>query len=98
MTLVAAPGKRLHLLVEGHVQGVGFRYSTLEVALRHGVTGYVMNLPDGNVEVVAEGPPEQVDAFWLSLRQHRIYRYVRADHPLTSPATGAFPEFTIRHF
>ena len=39
----------------GHVQGVGFRYTTRSVASRFAVTGYVRNLPDGRVELVAEG-------------------------------------------
>jgi acylphosphatase len=42
-------------LVSGRVQRVGFRYFTQDIASREGLTGYVRNLPDGRVEVVAEG-------------------------------------------
>lgn len=53
--------------VAGHVQGVFFRASAREEALRHGVTGYARNLPDGRVEVLACGTPAAVDALrdWL---------------------------------
>ncbi len=47
----------------GRVQGVGFRYTTQAVAQRHDVVGFVRNLPDGRVEVVAEGIPAELDRF-----------------------------------
>jgi acylphosphatase len=47
---------RLHAIVEGRVQGVGFRYFTQENAVRLGLTGWVRNRWNGTVEVVAEGP------------------------------------------
>ena len=47
---------RVHLKIEGRVQGVYFRASTVAQAQILGVTGWVMNCPDGSVEVVAEGP------------------------------------------
>lgn len=47
---------RVHLKIEGRVQGVYFRGSTVAQAQILGVTGWVMNCPDGSVEVVAEGP------------------------------------------
>jgi len=51
---------RAHLIIEGIVQGVFFRANTMEVATRHGVTGWVKNRPDGAVEVVLEGDEEAV--------------------------------------
>lgn len=47
----------------GRVQGVGFRYATLQVAKQFEVCGYVQNLPDGRVALEAEGEGEQVEAF-----------------------------------
>jgi acylphosphatase len=46
---------RVHLLVSGRVQGVAFRAYTVDEALRLGLSGWVRNLPDGRVEVEAEG-------------------------------------------
>ncbi len=59
-----APGglRRVRVLVEGRVQGVWFRDTTREEALRLGVAGWVRNVPDGRVEAVFEGPPSAVAA------------------------------------
>jgi acylphosphatase len=56
-------------LVSGRVQGVGFRYFVQEAALLEGISGWVRNLPDGAVEVVAEGDAEAVERF-----SHKIGR------------------------
>jgi acylphosphatase len=52
---------RVHVFVEGWVQGVSFRYNTMQEAGRLGVDGWVRNLPDGRVEAVYEGPRDTVD-------------------------------------
>ena len=51
------------------MQGVGYRYFVLGVARRHQILGYAKNLPDGGVEVVAEGAPEALDTFRAELRR-----------------------------
>lgn len=51
---------RYRLLISGRVQGVFFRDTCRRVAQRHGVSGWVRNLPDGTVEAVFEGPAEGV--------------------------------------
>jgi acylphosphatase len=56
-----------HYLISGRVQGVGFRFFTQAAAAREGVYGWVRNLPDGQVEVHAEGEAEAIDRF-----EHRI--------------------------
>ena len=60
---------RRRYLVEGEVQGVGFRYFALRQALRIGLTGWVRNLPDGRVEAAAEGSEEQLASFVAELRR-----------------------------
>ncbi|MBW2974482.1 acylphosphatase [Candidatus Woesearchaeota archaeon] len=52
--------KRVHLIISGRVQGVFFRHTTNITANRLGLKGFVRNLPDGNVEVVAEGSEERL--------------------------------------
>jgi acylphosphatase len=54
----------------GRVQGVGFRYSAQDLAGAFPVAGYVRNLPDGTVELVAEGEAEQVDLFLASVARN----------------------------
>ncbi len=54
---------RVHLKIEGRVQGVFFRDSTRRQARALGVTGWVRNVPDGTVEAVAEGPEDRVRQF-----------------------------------
>lgn len=56
-------------LVRGRVQGVGYRYFALKRAEELGVAGFARNLPDGSVEVVAEGPPQALAAFEERLRE-----------------------------
>ena len=51
---------RYRVLVSGRVQGVFFRDTCRRIAVEHGVTGWVRNLPDGRVEAVFEGPDDDV--------------------------------------
>lgn len=55
-------GRRVHLHIRGLVQGVSYRASTRARALTLGLSGWVRNLPNGDVEAVAEGAPAAVDA------------------------------------
>jgi acylphosphatase len=75
--------------VTGRVQGVGFRYSARLEALRLGVRGYARNLPDGSVEVVAEGSAAAVEELrqWL----HRGPRMARVEHVLELEVAGDMP-------
>jgi len=80
----------------GWVQGVGFRYTTSAVARRYQVTGYVKNLPDGRVVVVAEGESEELDRFFADL-EDRMESYIRDKETERSAATGEFARFGIRY-
>lgn len=80
----------------GHVQGVGFRYTAQHLARNHPVTGFVRNLPDGRVEMVAEGNEKDLDALAEAIRQH-MADFIRKTDMTTDAATGEFSGFTIRH-
>jgi acylphosphatase len=54
--------RRSHILIYGFVQGVGFRFAVQRTASSRGVSGWVRNRPDGSVEAVFEGDPEDVEA------------------------------------
>jgi len=79
----------------GRVQGVGFRYTTRNIAARLPVTGFVQNLPDGRVLLVAEGPSEALDRL-LALVDEEMGRYVTAREQSASLARGEFDDFEIR--
>ena len=49
------------IVFSGRVQGVGFRFTALNIASRCGLTGYVRNLPDGDVEMLVQGTAEMID-------------------------------------
>ncbi|MCX6997263.1 MAG: acylphosphatase [Kiritimatiellaeota bacterium] len=92
-----APGtQRLAARFEGHVQGVGFRYTTVDLAGRAGITGYVSNLMDGDVELVAEGAGEQLREVLAEIQRSHLGRFIRRVHQQWSPATGEFADFSIR--
>lgn len=63
MTETSETPIRRRVLFHGRVQGVGFRYTTASIARRHPVVGFVRNLPDGSVELVAEATPSVLDQF-----------------------------------
>jgi acylphosphatase len=65
------------LLVSGVVQGVGFRYFVCRRALSLSLRGWVRNLPDGRVEVVADGPPEKVSALEEAISQGPSHAQVK---------------------
>jgi len=52
-----------NIVIQGWVQGVGFRYAARKIAFQYGITGFVRNLPDGSVYIEAEGSEEQVKEF-----------------------------------
>ena len=73
----------------GHVQGVGFRYTTAHIARRHEVAGYVQNLPDGRVQMVCEGEPDEVDRF-LEAIEDAMGRYIDDTTVERTTATGEY--------
>lgn len=82
-------------LFQGHVQGVGFRYSTQQIAEPFEVTGYVKNLPDGRVELVTEGAPKEIEQLLTAIRE-RFDGQIRNEQADTRPATDQYDRFEIR--
>ena len=70
------PDGAVHMVVRGRVQGVGFRFFARDEALQYGVTGWVKNLPDGSVEVYAEGEGEVLSAFIERMKEGPGLGYV----------------------
>jgi len=87
----------------GHVQGVGFRYTTINIARHYQIAGYVQNLPDGKVLVVAEGLTKELDNFIDSILEAMQYHISQHTTDKT-PATGEFgspsqiSQFQIRYY
>ena len=73
--------KRIHIFVTGRVQGVFFRQSTRVMSIKNNVNGWVRNLGDGRVEIVAEGQESNIDAL--------------ADWCKTGPANSRVDEFEL---
>jgi acylphosphatase len=83
------------LVIGGRVQGVGFRWFTVEQARAENVAGFVRNLPDGRVEAFVEGDADSLDRFERALR--RGPRGARVDDVDAEPALPAgHTDFTIR--
>ena len=78
----------------GRVQGVAFRYTTRAVASRFNVTGYVRNLPDGRVELVAEGAREELDQFQGAVAD-AMRGYIKDTSTTDTTPTDEFTSFTI---
>lgn len=84
-----------HLTVSGRVQGVGFRWSTVQLAKEIGVTGYVENLANGNVFIVVQGPHDRVRRFVQKV-QAGVTPYARVDDVQIKPANLTdFDGFTV---
>lgn len=88
--------RAIHVIVRGRVQGVSFRYYTLLRAHELSVVGWVRNLPDGTVEVLAEGSQTQLDQFTEYLNTGPIGARVEAVTSNWQQATGHFTDFIIR--
>ncbi|MGQ9499176.1 MAG: acylphosphatase [Dissulfurimicrobium sp.] len=90
-----AISRRIHAIISGKVQGVFYRASTMDEAIRLGLTGWVKNLADGRVELVAEGPPEAIDALisWCKKGPpHARVTNIEIDEQVP---TGEFKRFLI---
>jgi acylphosphatase len=87
---------RLHAIVEGRVQGVGFRYFVLDQAVSLGITGWVRNRYDESVEVLAEGTREKLDSLLGLLGKGPRSAFVTRVKSEWEEPTGEFSRFSVR--
>ena len=87
--------QRKHVYFAGRVQGVGFRYTTRNIAENYEMVGFVRNMPDGRVEVVIEGEETQLTAFLDELNR-QMSRYITEISLQDEPCQDEFNGFEIR--
>ena len=85
----------MQIFYMGHVQGVGFRYSTKMLAQGYEVTGAVRNLPDGRVELIAEGTRDELEAFRKGVQESELGSFIRHEEIHWSEAKNEFRGFEI---
>lgn len=79
----------------GHVQGVGFRYSVLQLAKEFEVAGVVTNLADGRVQLDAEGRAAEIAAFIAAIHE-KLYGYIRKTERSAAQHAAQYTGFSIR--
>jgi acylphosphatase len=85
----------MRVLYSGSVQGVGFRYTVKSAATGFDVTGTVRNLPDGGVEMVAEGARDELEAFRQAIRESGLDHFIRNEDVSWGEPRGEFRGFEI---
>ncbi len=87
--------KGYEIIFSGVVQGVGFRFSARNLAAKYKIKGWVMNLSDGRVKLLAEGQREDLDNFLQDLR-NEFKRYIDDDILQEKEASGNYKDFKIK--
>jgi len=87
---------RIHIVVAGRVQGVCFRFECRRLAIQLGLRGWVKNLDDGSVEIVAEGEREMVDRMTAWARKGPFGAHVVECRVNPEPPTGEDESFEVR--
>ena len=82
-------------LIRGEVQGVGYRFFAQRAAAGHQVFGYVKNMPDGSVEVLAEGPAHSVEAFKHELATGPRFSVVEQVEEIFLEPAGQYSHFRV---
>lgn len=88
--------RRVHIIVEGKVQGVGFRYHAHQTAQELGLSGWVKNLPDGTVEIAAEGESDKLQKLIDWAKKGPANARVTQVHARIIPALNEMADFQIR--
>ena len=86
----------VRVLIEGRVQGVGFRYFAQDAAMQLRLTGWVRNLPNGAVEAYAEGRRSDLETWVAHIRQGPPLSRVEAVDASWQIPQGTAPTFTVR--
>ena len=89
--------KRAHIFIEGRVQGVSYRWWTKKTANDLGLTGWVRNLEDGRVEVIAEGKEDQVNQLIELIKKGPRFSKVHKVDVKFGDASGEFEGLEIRY-
>jgi acylphosphatase len=87
--------KHVHIYYIGTVQGVGFRFTAREVAAETGVAGWIKNLPDGKVEIMAEAEEDKLNDFLKKIDGY-FSRYIHDKETAWSEAKGELKGFEVR--
>jgi acylphosphatase len=87
--------RRLRVVYSGNVQGVGFRYAVKTLAPGFEVTGSIRNLPDGRVELIAEGEKTELDAFQQAVRESGLGPLIRNESGTWSETQNDLQGFEI---
>jgi acylphosphatase len=85
----------MHIFYAGQVQGVGFRYTARTLATGFEITGIIRNLPDGRVELVAEGSRAELDAFRTAILDSGLAGFIRDEQVTWADAKNEFRGFEI---
>ncbi|MFA5362226.1 MAG: acylphosphatase [Candidatus Omnitrophota bacterium] len=86
--------KRIHVFFSGTVQGVGFRFTTEDIGRDIELSGWIKNLKDGRVEIVAEGDEEILKQFLNEIHE-RFSRYITDTNIQWEDSTNEFESFEI---
>jgi acylphosphatase len=84
------------VIYEGRVQGVGFRFSVKEIAHGYEVAGWVRNLPDGRVQVEAQGEESEIDDFLRGIEDSHLRAHIRRKVITPIEPVGGLKGFQIR--
>lgn len=87
--------QRVHLYYSGRVQGVGFRYTVRDMAIKLNIPGWVRNLPDRRVELLAEAEETVLKDFLGSINEC-FSRYIQGAQTSWEPAVNDLKDFTIK--
>jgi acylphosphatase len=87
--------QRVTVFYSGRVQGIGFRATVRQLACGYEVVGTVANLPDGRVELIAEGERAELEDFLMGIAESGLSGFIAKKHETWGPAKGGLRGFEI---